>query len=178
MCYQGCWNVLLVMLMPNVNVRIACRTFSSLPAPPPNPAGADFNNTFRRLAMVPLPPPSNSSGNNTGSNAAAAAANGASPADAAAAAAVGGSNDQPSQAQNGTSNGNGSNGSSSGVDDDDSFGGFLPLQLSELASPAEMAAGAKPSMPLDQVQVGFVVLGVLGFVLVRWRRAGASNVCC
>jgi hypothetical protein len=90
--------------------------------------------------MVPMPPPS-SKGSTT------ATANGPTGSTAAAAAAPAGSSDQAAAAGGGSNGGDGSSGSS------DEDGGFLPLQVAELASPAEMAAGSAPSMPLQQVQV-------------------------
>jgi hypothetical protein len=95
-------------------------------------SGADFNNTFRRLTMVPMPPPSPASANGNSN----ATSNGAGSNDAAAAGSNGGS-----------SNGGG------GCSGDD-FGGFLSQQLAELATPGEMAAASKPTMPMEQVQVG------------------------
>jgi hypothetical protein len=94
--------------------------------------GADFTNTFRLLADVPMPAKSSSSGNAAGhgtaqSNKAAAAESADAPAGAAAA--------------------------GSAVDGDDDFGGVLPLLLQQLSSPSEMAAGSKPAMPLENVQV-------------------------
>jgi hypothetical protein len=89
--------------------------------------GADFTNTFRRLALVPLPPP-----------AAAASADGAAAAAAAGSAAAGAGDEQ-------------------GDTSDDDFGGFLSAQLAELPSPAEMRAASKPAMALGQVQVRLAV---------------------
>uniref|UniRef100_A0A383WE17 Selenoprotein O n=1 Tax=Tetradesmus obliquus TaxID=3088 RepID=A0A383WE17_TETOB len=109
--------------------------------------GADFTNTFRLLAEMPMPASSSSSTQAAASSgidnnkdaageAAAAAADGAdAPAgDAAAAAAAAGA-------------------AAGSGDDNDDFGGLLPLLLGQLAGPAEMAAGAKPAMPLENVQM-------------------------
>jgi uncharacterized protein YdiU (UPF0061 family) len=96
--------------------------------------GADFTNTFRMLADVPMPAKSSSSS--------AAASNKADTAGKAAVAAAADGADAPAGAA-------GSDGAS-----DDEFGGVLPLLLQQLASPSEMAAGSKPAMPLENVQVG------------------------
>jgi hypothetical protein len=48
----------------------------------------------------------------------------------------------------------GSSGSSSSSSSE-LYGGFLEAQLSELASPAEMMTGYKPSMPPQQLQVRY-----------------------
>eukprot|EP00775_Hariotina_reticulata_P002537 gene2537-2839_t len=42
---------------------------------------------------------------------------------------------------------------------EDDFGGFLPQQLAELASPAEMVAGIKPTMPLENVHMMLMLAG-------------------
>ena len=94
--------------------------------------------------MVPMPPPSSSS-NSSDHNAAAAAAPPAGDTPMAPA--------TPAAA--------GSSGSSSSSE---LYGGFLEAQLAELATPAEMMAGYKPSMPPQQLQVG--VLTVRGGL--RW----------
>lgn len=103
--------------------------------------------------MVPMPPPSSSS---------SIKANDSSSGNAAAAAA--GSSDG---GQDG-SNAAGSSGSNSIADASaDDFGGFLPLQLAELATPGEMASASKPNMPLEQVQVrGVCCWGAGAVVLV------------
>eukprot|EP00879_Flechtneria_rotunda_P008243 GHRR01008636.1.p1 GENE.GHRR01008636.1~~GHRR01008636.1.p1 ORF type:complete len:661 (+),score=285.14 GHRR01008636.1:210-2192(+) len=102
--------------------------------------GADFTGTFRRLAKVPMP--RKSGGSSSTADEQEQGANGSEATvcvqtsdskEAAAAVAAG-------------ADGNSAD-----------FGGFLPEQLAELASPAEMAAGSKPSMPLENVQVCFTV---------------------
>lgn len=104
--------------------------------------------------MVPMPPPSSSSSNKANDSSSAAAA--------------AGSSDGGQDGSNGVAGSSGSNGV--GVDASaDDFGGFLPLQLAELATPGEMASASKPNMPLEQVQVGGVccLLGA-GWVLLSW----------
>jgi hypothetical protein len=101
--------------------------------------GADFTNTFRLLADVPMPSSSSSTGAASSSK---AAEKNATPVASAAAAAAADGAEAPAGA--------------AAVDDDsdDSVGGVLPLLLGQLASPSEMAAGSKPTMPLENVQVG------------------------
>jgi hypothetical protein len=104
--------------------------------------GADFTNTFRLLADVPMP-----SKSGTASRSQAAAEDGSSTPGPAAAAADG------AEAPAGAAAAAAAAGGDSSVDDEE-FGGVLPLLLGQLASPSEMAAGSKPSMPLENLQVG------------------------
>jgi hypothetical protein len=112
---------------------------------------------------VPMPPPSSSSNSSSDNNAAAAAA--APPA-----------GDTPmAPATPAAAGSSGSSSSSSEL-----YGGFLEAQLAELATPAEMMAGYKPTMPPQQLQVCVLtVSGGLGWwgvcVCVWWWGVGGGG---
>jgi hypothetical protein len=108
--------------------------------------GADFTNTFRRLALVPMASGSSTANRGNDGTAAAVAAGAGQPPDSDTAV----------------------NGSGSGTAEDD-FGGFLSQQLAELASPAEMVAGIKPTMPLENVHVRNLLRLITTCLLQGWR---------
>jgi hypothetical protein len=108
--------------------------------------GADWTNTFRRLAMVPLPPPDAGAGNGGGGTSAADAPAGAD-------GSGGGSGAEKASGSSAgaaaAGNGAGGGGAAAGYPD----GGFLAATLAELASVEEMARGAAPRIPEANLQV-------------------------
>lgn len=99
--------------------------------------GADFTNTFRRLATFPMPSPTGKGKGDAGSSGAEA-------------------NNREGAAETpaGSVSGSGAHEGGAGAPDlPYADGGFLAAQLVELASVEEMARGAAPRIPEANLQV-------------------------
>lgn len=131
--------------------------------------GADFTNTFRRLATVPMPATTTSTGHATqdpmhdqavGNGATVSDRMDATGSNPEAAAATDGAATAPSSSQQTHHNAaTALTAELSEQHDQQGYREFLEQQLSELAEPATLAAASAPRMPADNLQMLMMIAG-------------------
>ncbi len=112
--------------------------------------GADFTNTFRRLALVPMPPPATTTTSTAGGDA-----------EPSGNAATNGTSAQPTSTTNGAAAASTGDAAAAGVISDgsdasisgDPYEEFLAAQLPDLADPATLARATRSKMPLANLQM-------------------------
>ncbi|KAK9842567.1 hypothetical protein WJX81_006471 [Elliptochloris bilobata] len=113
--------------------------------------GADFTNTFRRLAMVPLPAAGTQPSSSPAEQPGAAPASAGTPPENGAA----GGSERLASGSFASSSGGGGGGGAEAIGDSVSAGegDFLEATLAELAAPGELAAAAAPRMPAHNLRI-------------------------